>query len=78
MHLGKLLRKRINKSTILQTNKVNGKNCNDVLLHNPYEILYVDDTSEQELDTIADTTETKRHEVKSNQINRVPVRKEQI
>ena len=47
MHLGKLLRKRINKSTILQTNKVNGKNCNDVLQHNPYEILYVDDTSEQ-------------------------------
>ena len=44
-------------------------------LHNPYEILYVDDTSEQ--DTITDTTETKRGKVRSNHIDRVSVRKEQ-
>ena len=44
-------------------------------LHNPYEILYTDDTSEQ--DTITDTTETKRGKVRSNHIDRVSVRKEQ-
>ena len=40
-------------------------------------MLYVDDTSEQEVDTDTVTTETKRRKVRSNQINRVSVRKEQ-
>ena len=35
------------------------------LLYNPYGILYVDDTSEQEVDTVTDTTETKRRKVRS-------------
>ena len=69
--------KRINNSnrTILPACKVNNKNPSGISLHNPYEIL--DDTSEQEVDTITDTTETKRRKVRSNRINRVSVRKEQ-
>ena len=63
--------------TILPTCKFNNKNPSDISLHNPYEILYVDDTSEQEVDTITDTTETKRRKVRNNRINRVSVRKEQ-
>ena len=47
------------------------------LLYNLYGILYVDDTSEQEVDTVTDTTETKRRKVRSNRTNRVSVRKEQ-
>ena len=35
--------------SILLTCKVNNKNPNDISLHNPYEILYVDDASEQEV-----------------------------
>ena len=35
--------------TILPICKVNNENTNDISLHNPYEILYVDDTSEQEV-----------------------------
>ena len=71
--------RRVNNSnrTILPTRKVNNKNLNDISPHNPYEMLYVDDTSEQEVDTDTDTTETKRRKVRSNQINRVSVRKEQ-
>ena len=71
--------RRVNNSnrTILPTRKVNNKNLNDISPHNPYEMLYVDDASEQEVDTDTDTTETKRRKVRSNQINRVSVRKEQ-
>ena len=71
--------RRVNNSnrTILPTCKVNNKNLNDISLHNPYEILHVDDTNEQEVDTVTDTTEPKRQKVRSNQINRVSVRKEQ-
>ena len=56
------LPKRISNSdrTILPTCKVSNKNPSDISLHNPYEILYFDDTSKQEVDTITDTTETKR------------------
>ena len=70
---------RVNNSnrTIIPTRKVNNKNLNDISLHNPYEILYVDDTGEQEVDKFTDTTETKRQKVRSNRINRVSVRKEQ-
>ena len=70
--------KRISNSdrTILPTCKVNNKNPSDISLHDPYEFLYVDDTSEQVVDIITDTTETKRWKVRSNQINRVSVRKE--
>ena len=66
------LSERINNSdrTILPTCKVSNKNPSDISLHNPYEILYVDDKSKQEVDTITDTTETKRRKVRSNQINR--------
>ena len=66
------LSKRINNSdrTILPTCKVSNKNPSDISLHYPYEILYVDDKSKQEVDTITDTTETKRRKVRSNQINR--------
>ena len=71
--------RRINNSnrTNLPTCKVNNKNLNDISLHNPYKILYVDDTSEQEVDTATDTTATKRWKVRSNWINSVFVRKEQ-
>ena len=57
--------------------KVNNKNPNVILLTTHNEILYVDDTSEQEVYTITDTTETKRRKVRSNQISKVSVRKEQ-
>ena len=71
--------RRANNSnrTILPTCKVNNKNLNDISLHNPCEILYVDDTNEQEVDTVTDTAETKRRKVRSNRINRVSVRREQ-
>ena len=60
--------KIINNSnrTILPTCKFNNKNPNDISLNNPYEIIYVDDTCEQEVDIITETTETKRRKVRSN------------
>ena len=45
--------------TILSICKVNNKNPNVIPLENPYEIIYVDDNSAQEVDTITSPAETK-------------------
>ena len=58
MHIGKLPSLK-EQAIILPKGKVNNKNPN-ISLHNHHDILYVDDNSEQEVDTITDTNEKKR------------------
>ena len=61
-----------NASTKLITNK----NEKFFISHNPYEVLYVDDTREDNVNTSSDDIKTKRRKARSNRTQRMSVRNE--